>query len=295
MSGMNEAEFRTLRELSGEGEISQRDLSKRIGLSLGSINFILKELVKKGYVKAQRFKNSNNKAAYIYVLTPKGINERIRQTQYFLQIKMEEYTKLQKEISSLKREKLLLNKEVFETGPARPAVFLDRDGTIMVDTGYPKYARQVKLIPGAVDALKAFQEKGFLIIIVSNQSGIGRGYMTRAQANNVHKRVISLLERSGVTIDEACYCPHAPEDECDCRKPSPTMLLDASRKFNIDLSSSFMIGDREVDIETGKRAGCRTVRLRAGDDKKPGSVAADYENDNWIELARYVLDSSSTD
>jgi EPS-associated MarR family transcriptional regulator len=101
---MNEAQFRTLRELSEAREISQRDLSKKIGLSLGSVNFILKELIKKGYVKAQRFKNSHNKAAYIYVLTPQGINERVRQTQYFLQLKLEEYEKLQKEIEQLKGE-----------------------------------------------------------------------------------------------------------------------------------------------------------------------------------------------
>jgi len=101
---VNEAQFRTLRELSEEREISQRDLSKKIGLSLGSINFIMKELIKKGYVKAQRFKNSNNKAAYIYILTPQGINERIRQTQYFLQLKMEEYERLQKEIDELQQE-----------------------------------------------------------------------------------------------------------------------------------------------------------------------------------------------
>ncbi len=101
---MNEAEFKTLRELSEGGTISQRDLSKKVGLSLGSVNFILRELIKRGYVKAQRFKNSHNKAAYIYVLTPDGINARIRQTQYFLQVKMEEYERLQKEIEELKKE-----------------------------------------------------------------------------------------------------------------------------------------------------------------------------------------------
>ena len=101
---MNEAQFKTLRELSHQKEVSQRDLSKKIGLSLGSMNYILKELIKKGYVKAQRFKNSHNKAAYIYVLTPQGINERVRQTQYFLQLKMTEYEKLQKEIEELKNE-----------------------------------------------------------------------------------------------------------------------------------------------------------------------------------------------
>ncbi len=101
---MNEAEFKTLRELSESGTISQRDLSKKVGLSLGSVNFILKELIKRGYVKAQRFKNSHNKAAYIYVLTPDGINARIKQTQYFLQVKMEEYEKLKHEIDELQKE-----------------------------------------------------------------------------------------------------------------------------------------------------------------------------------------------
>jgi EPS-associated MarR family transcriptional regulator len=101
---MNEAQFKTLRELSTEGTVSQRDLSKKVGLSLGSVNYIMKELIKRGYVKAQRFKNSQNKAAYIYVLTPEGINARVRQTQYFLQVKMEEYERLQKEIEELQKE-----------------------------------------------------------------------------------------------------------------------------------------------------------------------------------------------
>lgn len=101
---MNEAQFKTLRELSAEGTVSQRDLSKRVGLSLGSVNYIMKELIKRGYVKAQRFKNSHNKAAYIYVLTPEGINARVKQTQYFLQIKQEEYENLKREIDELQKE-----------------------------------------------------------------------------------------------------------------------------------------------------------------------------------------------
>ena len=101
---MKETEFKTLRELSEEGSISQRELSRRIGLSLGGANYIIKELMKKGYIKAQRFKNSNNKAAYIYVLTPHGINARIQQTQIFLERKVEEYEKLKREIDELKNE-----------------------------------------------------------------------------------------------------------------------------------------------------------------------------------------------
>jgi EPS-associated MarR family transcriptional regulator len=109
---MNEAQFKTLKEFSVEGTISQRDLSKRIGLSLGSVNYIVKELIKKGYVKAQKFKNSQNKAAYIYVLTPQGINARVKQTQYFLQVKLEEYERLRMEIDELKKDASSLGQDV---------------------------------------------------------------------------------------------------------------------------------------------------------------------------------------
>ncbi|MBA4389453.1 MAG: MarR family EPS-associated transcriptional regulator [Syntrophus sp. (in: bacteria)] len=101
---MNEAQFKTLRQLSVEGTVSQRDLSKKVGLSLGSVNYIMKELIKKGYVKTQRFKNSSNKAAYIYALTPHGINARIQQTQIFLEQKVVEYERLKREIDELKNE-----------------------------------------------------------------------------------------------------------------------------------------------------------------------------------------------
>lgn len=101
---MNETHFKALREISAGGAISQRDLSKKIGLSLGAVNYVMKELIKKGYIKVQRFKNSNNKTAYIYVLTSRGLNERVQQTQYFLKLKMEEYERLQKEIEELRKE-----------------------------------------------------------------------------------------------------------------------------------------------------------------------------------------------
>jgi EPS-associated MarR family transcriptional regulator len=103
---MNETQFKTLRELSIEGAISQRDLSKRIGLSLGNINYCVKALIDKGYVKAKRFKNSNHKMGYIYILTPKGIHEKVRQTQFFLKKKVEEYERLEREIEELQRENM---------------------------------------------------------------------------------------------------------------------------------------------------------------------------------------------
>jgi len=100
---MNETEFKTLREVAGKGSISQRELSKKVGLSLGGVNYILKELMKKGYIVAQRFKNSNHKVGYIYALTPQGINARIKETQFFLERTLEEYERLKIEMEELRR------------------------------------------------------------------------------------------------------------------------------------------------------------------------------------------------
>lgn len=175
----------------------------------------------------------------------------------------------------------------------KQAIFLDRDGTIMVDVGYPNRAEQVELLPGVADALKTFRDHGYMIIVVSNQSGVGRGYMTPDDVSIVHQRLLSLLSESGVSLDEAYYCPHAPEENCDCRKPSPAMIFDAAKKFDIDLSRSFMIGDREVDIETGKRAGCKTVHLKMSAIRESGAVAPDYEGHNWNEVAALIMSEMS--
>jgi EPS-associated MarR family transcriptional regulator len=101
---MNESHFKTLRELSSNGNLTQRELSEKLGLSLGSVNFVIQALISKGYVKAQRFKNSKNKMGYMYILTPKGMNEKVKQTQEFIHRKMVEYDRLKREIETLKNE-----------------------------------------------------------------------------------------------------------------------------------------------------------------------------------------------
>ena len=101
---MNESHFKTLRELSSNGNLTQRELSERLGLSLGSVNYVIQALIGKGYVKAQRFKNSKNKMGYMYILTPKGMNEKVKQTQEFIHRKMVEYERLKREIETLKNE-----------------------------------------------------------------------------------------------------------------------------------------------------------------------------------------------
>ncbi len=101
---MNESHFKTLRELSSNGNLTQRELSERLGLSLGSVNYVIQALISKGYVKAQRFKNSKNKMGYIYILTPKGVKEKVIQTEQFIQRKMAEYERIRRELESLKKE-----------------------------------------------------------------------------------------------------------------------------------------------------------------------------------------------
>ena len=172
----------------------------------------------------------------------------------------------------------------------RRAVFLDRDGTVIYDVGYPRDPQQVRLLPGVGEALARLGKQGFCLVLVSNQSGVGRGMVTMERAEQVHRRVISSLAEYGVQFDAAYYCPHAPEEQCRCRKPSPGMLLRAAEELGLDLDRSFVVGDKPSDIETGKRAGCRTILLTANPvvssrlDPVPDYVAA-----GWSDVLRHIL------
>jgi D-glycero-D-manno-heptose 1,7-bisphosphate phosphatase len=171
---------------------------------------------------------------------------------------------------------------------SRPAVFLDRDGTVMEDVGYPRDPDTVRLLPGASAALAALQSAGFALVIVSNQSGVGRGIITPEQARAVHERFVSALAADGVTIDAFRYCPHAPGEGCDCRKPRPDMLLDVAAELGLDVSRSTMIGDRASDLEAGRRAGARTVLV--GDRDHPAAAEADHVAGDWSSIAGHLLE-----
>jgi D-glycero-D-manno-heptose 1,7-bisphosphate phosphatase len=150
-------------------------------------------------------------------------------------------------------------------GAARPAnrraLFIDRDDTLIVDVGYPRDPALVAPLPGAIDALRALQA-GFALVIVSNQSGIGRGLITPAEARAVHDRVVELFARGGVGFAGAYYCPHPPDAGCPCRKPAPGLLLDAARELGLDVARSLVVGDKASDIAAGRAAGChRAIRF----------------------------------
>ncbi len=150
--------------------------------------------------------------------------------------------------------------------PLRPALFVDRDGTVIVEKHYLADPDGVELLAGAAGALAEAAALGFAVVIVSNQSGVGRGRMTEADVQAVNHRTLGLIEAAGgPLVAGVYYCPHAPDDECRCRKPAPGMLLDAARDLVLDLASSYMIGDKADDIGAGQRAGVRgTILVQTG-------------------------------
>jgi histidinol-phosphate phosphatase family protein len=145
------------------------------------------------------------------------------------------------------------------------------------------------LLPGAGEALRALQRRGLLLILVSNQSGIGRGLITAQEAQAVHRRLEEMLLEQGVRLTGAYYCPHAPDGGCDCRKPSPNMILRAAREFGIDRARSFMVGDKPTDVAAGRRAGCRNILVRGGTEPEMPSVEPDLVARGWSEILEWVL------
>ena len=147
----------------------------------------------------------------------------------------------------------------------RPAIFLDRDGVIIENRDeYVRSWADVSFIPGALNALASVAASGYAIVVVTNQSGVGRGLIPLADAEAINHRVLAEIARAGGRIDAAYICPHKPEDDCDCRKPRPGMLLRAARELNLDLSRSWMIGDALTDMQAGEAAGVRSLLVLTG-------------------------------
>lgn len=133
--------------------------------------------------------------------------------------------------------------------------FLDRDGVVNKDTGYVYKVEDFTFVDGCIDALKTFQEKEYKIIIVTNQSGIGRGYYTEADHQKLTHWYCRQLLDQGVTVTDVFHCPHMPDDHCGCRKPKNGLFLQAAEKYAIDFSNSFMAGDKLSDLKAGHAAG----------------------------------------
>ena len=177
----------------------------------------------------------------------------------------------------------------------RRAVFLDRDGTIIEEKEYLRDTDQVAIFPGAKEALKRLQDAGFKLFIVSNQSGVGRGYFTMADVNRVNERLVELLARGGVRFEKIYIAPEAPEQPSRGRKPSPQFLFDARDEFGIDLSQSYMVGDKLIDLECGWNAGVKKgilVRTGYGAQWEPSGVekvGRAYVVGGLAEAAEWIL------
>jgi D-glycero-D-manno-heptose 1,7-bisphosphate phosphatase len=141
------------------------------------------------------------------------------------------------------------------------ALFLDRDGVLIEYVPYLSHPHQVKLPVGAGETLKKWQDAGYLLIVITNQSGIGRGYFSVNDVNTVHAKMRQAYKSFGVYFQDIFVCPHQPSDNCQCRKPSPYMLREAAEKYSLNLAQSFFIGDAVSDLECAINAGCNPIFL----------------------------------
>lgn len=171
------------------------------------------------------------------------------------------------------------------------AIFLDRDGVINKEVNYLSNPDNFEFIDGSIEALKILKKKKFLLIVITNQAGIARGFLTEETLRGIHNKMIDSLMQNGVKLDDIYYCPHHPDftGPCECRKPNPGMILNAKSKYNIDLPQSYMVGDTLNDIQTGIAANCKTVLVLTGygkeEQQKIDSIIPDMIFKNLKEFA----------
>jgi D-glycero-D-manno-heptose 1,7-bisphosphate phosphatase len=152
-----------------------------------------------------------------------------------------------------------------KSGKTRPAVFLDRDGTLNADTGYPADFRQVHIYPDAFEAVRRLKRAGFAAVVVTHQSGVGRGYFSQQEIDELHRRFAAAFAENGAPLDGIYACPHGPDDgDCECAKPRPGLGLRAARELGLDLASSYMVGDKTVDVLFGRALGAAPVLVLTG-------------------------------
>ena len=170
-------------------------------------------------------------------------------------------------------------------------VFLDRDGTLIVEKNYLEALDQIEFIPGSEAAVARLRRAGAKVIVVSNQSGVGRGYFTAAFVQQTHEFLQAQLQTFGTRLDAVYFCPLAPERDCACRKPKTGMLEEAARDFQMPLRG-YLVGDRASDLEAGRRAGLRSILVRTGygeDTLQRGEIAADFVATDLREASAWIL------
>jgi D-glycero-D-manno-heptose 1,7-bisphosphate phosphatase len=181
----------------------------------------------------------------------------------------------------------------------RPAVFLDRDGTLVEEVGYLDDASALRLLPGVAAGLRVLQAAGYALVLISNQAGVGRGFFPLARVYEVMARLRTVLRAEGVELDAVYFCPHRPDEGCACRKPGTELIERAEEDLQLDLRHSVMVGDKLLDVETGRRAGGRGVLVRSGYGEAAarelpteGPAVPDHIAANFAEAARWLVEEA---
>lgn len=180
-----------------------------------------------------------------------------------------------------------------QKGRSNIAVFLDRDGTINEDSGYLHKPEELVVINGAAEAIRRLNSAGIMVVIVSNQSGVGRGYFADSDVEAVNDKLVGIIGAIGARVDAIYYCNHHPDEDCGCRKPSLGMLNKASAEHGIDLALSYVVGDKGSDIELARNAGARSVLVLTGEGKGESvklKRPADFVAEDLASAVRWILD-----
>lgn len=172
------------------------------------------------------------------------------------------------------------------------AVFLDRDGTIAEDVHYCRRPEDFKILPAVPKAIRLLNRHGFEVVIITNQSGIARGYLTEETLAQIHKKMEDELAKHNARVDAIYYCPHHPDEECECRKPKTALFHKAAKELLIDFTESYVIGDMEEDISAGKAIACKTILVTTGPNsagKLSRGKEAHYIAGNLYEAAKWIV------
>lgn len=157
------------------------------------------------------------------------------------------------------------------------AIFFDRDATLIVDKHYLHKPEEIEYFDDTFSALKELQDAGYLLFMITNQSGIGRGFFTVDQMHEVHNQMIKDLSKHSITLSGIEFCPHSPEDKCECRKPHPKMINTFLNKFDIDLKKSYMIGDKPIDAKAGINAGINGMIIGSSEKYKSFKTLSEFK------------------